>query len=163
MNLNGVEYYYIQNAQGDITGLLDKGRAQVVSYSYDTWGKLLSTAGALVSTVGAKNTYLYRGYRSDSETGLYYLQSRYYNADWGRYINADDTDVLEIDQDSLIENNLFAYCLNNPVNMIDKDGYIAWWITAAIGVSVFNSAIYMIEANGNFSWSGLGWNTLHQL
>jgi len=74
MNLNGTEYYYIRNAQGDIIGLFDGAGTQVVSYSYDSWGKLISTTGTIASTVGAKNPYLYRGYRADSETGVYYLQ-----------------------------------------------------------------------------------------
>jgi len=89
MNLNGDEYYYIRNAQGDVIGLYDSNGTEVVSYSYDAWGKLISTTGSLASTVGEKNPYLYRGYRYDTETGLYYLQSRYYNPDWGRFVNAD--------------------------------------------------------------------------
>jgi len=79
MNLNGNEYYYIRNLQGDITGIIDSTGEQVVSYTYDTWGKLISMTGPLASTVGEKNPYRYRGYRYDRETGLYYLQSRYYN------------------------------------------------------------------------------------
>jgi YD repeat-containing protein len=76
-NING-EYCYIRNAQGDIIGLIDKNGTQVVSYLYDSWGKLLSITGTLKDTVGVKNPYRYRGYRYDTETGLYYLQSRYY-------------------------------------------------------------------------------------
>ncbi|MGY0373099.1 hypothetical protein [Clostridium sp. JNZ J1-5] len=79
MNLNGTEYYYIRNAQGDIIGLYDKTRAQVVSYTYDSWGKLISSDGSLKDSVGIKNPYRYRGYRYDNETGLYYLQSCYYS------------------------------------------------------------------------------------
>ena len=112
MNLNGVEYYYIRNAQGDIIGLKDKTGTQVVSYAYDSWGKLISTTGSLASTVGVKNPYLYRGYRYDTETGLYYLQSRYYNADWGRFINADG---LIGQTGALLGHNLFSYSNNNPV------------------------------------------------
>lgn len=119
MNLNGTEYYYIQNAQSDITGLFDKTGTQVVGYSYDTWGKLFSTTGTLASTIGAKNPYLYRGYRSDSETGLYYLQSRYYNADWGRFVNADGNLGA---QGELLFANVFAYCVNNTINLADHDG-----------------------------------------
>jgi RHS repeat-associated core domain len=103
MNLNGVEYWYIRNAQGDIIGLIDKAGTQVVSYTYDSWGKpspevkdesgnILPTSGitgSLASTVGVKNPYRYRGYRYDTETQLYYLNSRYYNPEWGRFINAD--------------------------------------------------------------------------
>ncbi|NLD49905.1 MAG: RHS repeat-associated core domain-containing protein [Clostridiaceae bacterium] len=128
MNLNGVEYYYIRNGQGDIIGLFDGAGSQVVSYSYDTWGKLLSVSASLASTVGQKNPYRYRGYRYDTETGLYYLQSRYYNPEWGRFMNADTTDILEAltnTEDDLLDVNLFAYCLNNPVNYSDPDGYCA--------------------------------------
>ena len=120
MNLNGVEYYYITNAQGDIIGLKDKTGTQVVSYAYDSWGKLISTTGSLASTVGVKNPYLYRGYRYDTETGLYYLQSRYYNADWGRFINADG---LIGQTGALLGHNLFSYSNNNPVNMSDPSGF----------------------------------------
>ena len=129
MNLNNVEYYYIRNAQGDITGLFDKAGAQVVSYTYDTWGKLLSTIGTLASTVGAKNPYLYRGYRYDSETGLYYLQSRYYNPDWGRFIHADN-EGGQVGE--LLSHNVFAYCMNNPVNRSDPDGHWSIWATLAV-------------------------------
>ncbi|HBW38388.1 RHS repeat-associated core domain-containing protein [Desulfosporosinus sp. BICA1-9] len=122
MNLNGTEYYYIRNAQGDIIGLFDSAGTQVVGYTYDSWGKLISTDGSLKDTVGAKNPYLYRGYRSDSETGLYYLQSRYYSPEWGRFINAD-AEGGKVGQ--LLTHNVFAYCMNNPVNMSDPNGNVA--------------------------------------
>lgn len=125
MNLNGIEYYYIRNVQGDIIGLIDNLGAQVVNYTYDSWGKLISTTGILKDTVGVKNPYLYRGYRYDRETGLYYLQSRYYNAEIGRFINADVTDILQVVQGQLLGSNLFAYCCNNPINSSDPSGYMS--------------------------------------
>ncbi len=124
MNLNGVEYYYIRNAQGDIIGLFDGTGTQVVSYTYDSWGKLISTTGTLASTVGAKNSYRYRGYRYDTETGLYYLNARYYNPDWGRFINADS---LGGEVGKLLSHNVFAYCMNNPVNLDDPSGCWPSW------------------------------------
>jgi RHS repeat-associated protein len=120
MNLNGVEYYYIRNNQGDIIGLHDSTGAEVVSYSYDSWGKLISTTGTLASTVGVKNPYRYRGYRYDTETSLYYLQSRYYNADWGRFVNVD---ALIGETGELLSHNMFAYCQGNPINYSDPTGY----------------------------------------
>ncbi|MCA1032995.1 hypothetical protein LCL95_18565, partial [Bacillus timonensis] len=78
MNLNGTEYFYVRNIQGDITDLMDANGNKVVSYTYDTWGKLISITGTLKDTVGVQNPYRYRGYRYDSETGLYYLNARYY-------------------------------------------------------------------------------------
>ena len=121
MNLNGVEYYYIRNGQNDIIGLIDGTGAQVVSYTYDSWGKLISIDGSLKDTVGVKNPYRYRGYRYDTETGLYYLNSRYYNPEWGRFINAD---ALAGSTGDLLSHNVFAYCKNNVVNMSDPDGYM---------------------------------------
>ncbi|MDT8719689.1 discoidin domain-containing protein, partial [Clostridium sp. 19966] len=120
MNLNGVEYYYVRNGQSDIIGLFDKTGAQVVSYTYDTWGKLVSIDGSLKDTVGVKNPYRYRGYRYDTETGLYYLQSRYYNPDWGRFINAD---AIVGQTGDLLSTNMFAYCENTPSNGYDADGF----------------------------------------
>jgi RHS repeat-associated protein len=120
MNLNGIEYYYIRNAQGDIIGLYDKNGIQVVSYIYDSWGKLISIDGSLKDTVGVKNPYRYRGYRYDSETGLYYLQSRYYNPEWGRFINADGI-AGQIGE--LLGHNVFNYCKNDPVNLQDPSGF----------------------------------------
>ncbi|OMH22136.1 cell wall associated protein [Clostridium pasteurianum] len=130
MNLSGTEYYYIRNVQGDIIGLFDKNGTQVVSYTYDTWGKLISTTGTLASTVGAKNPYRYRGYRYDGETGLYYLNARYYNAEWGRFINAD---AYGGNVGNLLSHNVFAYCMNNPVNMSDPSGQ--WGIPALLSVA----------------------------
>ena len=88
-------YYYIKNAQNDIVGILDSSLKQVVTYEYDSWGKIISIKDAYGNNVtssthiGKINPYRYRSYRYDEETGLYYLNSRYYNPEWGRFINAD--------------------------------------------------------------------------
>jgi len=76
----------IRNAQGDILGITNASGAVVVEYTYDAWGKLLST---LATTLGVLNPLRYRGYVYDTETGFYYLKSRYYNPVWGRFINTD--------------------------------------------------------------------------
>ena len=115
VNYNGANYFYVKNIQGDITAITDASGAVVVEYSYDTWGKLLSTTGSLASTLGKDNPLRYRGYYYDNETGLYYLQSRYYNPEWGRFLNADDTQHLD-------GMSLFGYCSNNPVMNIDPTG-----------------------------------------
>lgn len=90
---------------------------EVVTYSYDSWGKLLNIGGSLADTVGKINPFRYRGYYYDSETGLYYLQSRYYDANVGRFINSDG-----LVSDGLLGTNSFTYCNNNPSNCIDPDG-----------------------------------------
>ena len=117
--LNGTEYYYIRNGQNDITGILDTSGSEVVSYSYDTWGKLLGITGSLADTVGVMNPYRYRGYRYDTETGLYYLNSRYYDPEVGRFVNADSQYDEAV---GVLGYNLFAYCANNPINSLDPTG-----------------------------------------
>jgi RHS repeat-associated core domain len=150
MNLNGTEYYYISNGQGDITGLFDNSGSQVVSYTYDTWGKLISITGALANTVGVKNPYRYRGYRYDTETGLYYLQSRYYSPEWGRFIIMDSLGGRLGD---LLSHNVFAYCKNNCVNAEDPNGDSPWswakekYLDICIKAYVFVSTIESIGFN----------------
>ncbi|MPW26723.1 DNRLRE domain-containing protein [Alkalibaculum sp. M08DMB] len=148
MNLNGTEYYYVRNAQSDIIGIVDGAGEEVVSYTYDSWGKLVSIDGSLKDTVGEKNPYRYRGYRYDTETGLYYLQSRYYNAEWGRFVNGDSIINADINSHNY---NVYIYVGNNPINRVDPSGYIIETIIdiASIGWSLNDLA-------KNPSWVNLG-------
>ena len=106
----------------------------MAEYAYDTWGKALSVTGSMAETVEKLNPMRYRGYYCDSETGYYYLQSRYYDPEIGRFINADDITISAILKDSSVGLNLFAYCLNDPINNIDPTGYlvIPRWIVSWI-------------------------------
>ena len=79
------------------------------------------------------NPFRYRGYYYDTESGLYYLQSRYYDPTTGRFVNADSFEYLGASGD-IIGYNLFTYCENNPVVKIDSDGsfgIITWVIIGA--------------------------------
>ena len=147
------EYYYIRNAQDDIIGLLDGNGNQVVSYTYSTWGEGLTITGSLASTVGTLNPYRYRGYRYDTETGLYYLQSRYYNPQWGRFINADNFSILGLNLGNLVQYNLYTYCGNNPANYIDSYGYFAISILVSVvaNLSWFVFTKYFVKKN--YRWT----------
>ena len=105
-------------------GLADSSGQSVVGYVYDAWGRLLETSGDMQFTLGLYNPLRYRGYVYDRETGLYYLESRYYNPTIGRFINADNLSYLGADGTPL-SYNLFACCKNNPVNCADTDGTFA--------------------------------------
>jgi RHS repeat-associated protein len=118
-NYNGANYYYIRNGQNDIIGILDASGNQVVTYTYDTWGKLLGITDTSTNNVGTLNPFRYRGYYYDTETGLYYLQSRYYDPNTGRYLNADSDVGASTD---ILAANVFAYCNNNPVMRSDPSG-----------------------------------------
>ena len=113
------KYYYIRNLQNDIVGILDSGGTQVVEYVYDTWGKLESVTGTMAATIGRENPLRYRGYYYDEETGFYYLQSRYYDPETGRFINADETVLTG---QGITSGNMYAYCGNNPVMRTDPSG-----------------------------------------
>ncbi len=149
VNYNGTEYFYVKNAQGDVTGLVNASGTRVVTYTYDAWGNPLSTTGSMATTLGEQNPLRYRGYVYDTETGLYYLQSRYYNPGWGRFINADNQVSAGSD---LIGMNLFAYCENNPCNYADPTGHflsaiiasVAAKIAAAIVAAVVSVAITVV-------------------
>jgi RHS repeat-associated protein len=115
---NGTRYHYVTNLQGDVVQIR-QGTTPVVNYTYDAWGKLLTISGDLASTLGTHNPLRYRGYVYDTETGLYYLQSRYYNPTLGRFLNAD---AFASTGQGFVGNNMFAYCNNNPVAFEDISG-----------------------------------------
>ena len=116
MKYNNTLYYYVLNAQGDVVRIVNSSRSVVASYTYDPWGKIISSSGTLADI----NPLRYRGYYYDSETGFYYLQSRYYDPEIGRFINADS--YASTDATGLLSTNMFAYCENDPVNNYDDSG-----------------------------------------
>ena len=131
VNYNGTYYYYLRNAQGDVVKLIDKTGSTVVEYTYDSWGKPLSTTGSLAETFGAEQPFRYRGYVYDEETGWYYLKSRYYNPELGRFISAD---VYLSTGQGVLGHNAYAYCGNNPICRSDPSG--RFWLTAFIVAAV---------------------------
>ena len=113
---NGGYYIYVLNQQGDVIRIVNSTGATVAEYRYDAWGNVIYSSGSMA----AVNPIRYRGYFYDSETGFYYLQSRYYDPSIGRFINADS--LIPSGNCSALSFNLFAYCVNNPVNLNDDGG-----------------------------------------
>mgnify|MGYP004501214791 FL=1 len=145
-------FYYLYNLQGDVIAIVRAATGQIVAkYSYDAWGKCTVT-NATGYTVGTKNPFRYRGYYYDTETGLYYLNSRYYNPEFGRFISVDNQ--LSASSD-LTDVNLFVYCGNNPINRYDPSGnsflgiaagavllkYLAAFAASALLLIGFNSIV----------------------
>ncbi len=118
LTYKGTTYYYRKNLQGDIIAILNSSGTEVVNYSYNAWGRLVSMTGNM--ELGGNNPFRYRGYYYDTESGLYYLNSRYYDPVTGRFINADG--YVSTGQ-GIVGNNMFAYCGNDPVNKIDNNGH----------------------------------------
>ena len=132
-------YYYVLNLQGDVVKLIHYipgfEYESVATYEYDAWGNILSSSGKLAEI----NPLRYRGYYYDSETGFYYLQSRYYDPENHSFINADS--YASTDSSDAIACNMFAYCGNNPVLNLDPTGEWSWKgflagiATVAVGVA----------------------------
>ena len=119
MSLNDTMYYYIKNLQGDIKKIVNESGNVLVEYTYDAWGKILnetSSGNGTYAHVKDFNPFRYRGYVYDTDTGLYYLQSRYYDPKTGRFINADDTAYVDTNSGTPLSTNMFAYCENNQIN-----------------------------------------------
>lgn len=125
LKYNDSLFYYVKNSVGDIIGILDSNYDQIVSYKYDDWGKVISIKDNFdneitdINNIGIINPFRYRGYYYDNETKLYYLNNRYYNPEWSRFINADG--ILGQNEDQL-SYNLYIYTSNNPINYSDLNG-----------------------------------------
>ncbi|MCH5192125.1 MAG: RHS repeat-associated core domain-containing protein, partial [Oscillospiraceae bacterium] len=155
-----VNYYYaVCNSRGDVEGIYNGAGELRAHYTYDSWGNVISITdqnGKEITSsthIGILNPIRYRGYYYDAETGMYYVGSRYYDPQVGRWINADDTAYLGAGE-TLVSYNLFAYCSNNPVTGYDLDGTWDWgnfskgsgWVATgvvavAVGVSVLTCGV----------------------
>ena len=158
-------YYVTTNAQGDVLGIYTAAGVQVAAYEYDAWGNCTvydvtqDSAGNNVFTevtysdsqkfnMEFLNPFRYRGYYYDQDMGLYYLQSRYYDPQIGRFINADSESLVVSKPLDLTDKNLFAYCDNNPVVRVDNGGN--FWnavIGAASGTIVGGITAAISEEN----------------
>ena len=122
---DGDTYYYIKNIQGDVLTVTDAEGMPVVNYTYDAWGAMtVSPASQNVPSqevvrVAFLNPVTYRGYFYDYELGLYYLQSRYYDPETGRFVSADERQDTGA---NVLGTNMYSYCYNNPLNYTDVTG-----------------------------------------
>ena len=162
-------YIYDKNLQGDIVGVYNTSGTKLVSYTYDAWGNCaVSYVNGGGFTAAANNPFRYRGYYYDAEIGLYYLQSRYYDANVGRFINGDSEKALIV-ADNILVNNLYAYCLNSPPTCCDINGniskiiwdllkkFILGFLGGWTGVAISDFA-YNVAEGKEFYTRRSGWN-----
>ena len=164
---NNATYFYRKDAQGNIAAILDSNGNIVVEYKYDSWGnhavlywnkvdneeKYSDEDDAAFDenyernkTLAKLNPFRYRGYYYDTETGLYFLKTRYYDPEVGRFITIDS--ISYIDPDTINGLNLYAYCGNNPVMRVDENGN-AWWewlVRALLVIAVTAAVVVTAEA-----------------
>ena len=148
-------YWFEKNLQGDVVAVYDEDGDKLISYAYDAWGNFTTTYhnGCTASHNANLNPFRYRGYYYDVELGMYYLQSRYYDPVIGRFISSD---VFVSTGQGLLGNNMYCYCLNNPVNYTDMSGEVAISIMVAAivggaiagGVISTTSYIYTTKQQG---------------
>jgi len=152
LKYNEYLYYYQKNAQEDIIGLLDSNYNLIATYEYDSWGNVITIKDALGNTITDANNiaiinpYRYRSYYYDKETSLYYLNSRYYNPIWGRFINADG--IIGELNGTYVFKNLYYYSLNNPITLRDSDGCWPKWAKnlSKIAVGVASAGLGVVAA-----------------
>lgn len=131
--LDGKTYYYVLNHLGDVVRIVDESGNTVTEYVYNSWGEILNNISVNKTMIGRLNPFRYRSYYYDIETGMYYLQNRYYDSVSHRFINMD-TSISNAGK-YIAGYNLFAYCINNPVNMSDHSGEWPKWIQKGIRVA----------------------------
>ena len=147
-NRNGSEnvYYYHRNLQGDVIGIYDTNGTKVVEYAYDAWGNCSTTSATTNYVLASANPIRYRGYYFDVETSWYFLNARYYNPDWRRFISPDSTSYIDPETPNGL--NLYCYCGNDPVNYCDQSGHEAEWIKWLIGGIAFTGAVVLTLVSG---------------
>ena len=138
MVYDGDSYYFGKNIFGDVTTIYDSYGNWEASYEYDLWGNITSGGS---SGIAKENPFRFRGYYYDSETGFYYLQSRYYDPEICRFINADNLELLSTLSGTPGQLNLYAYCNNNPVMYSDPSGEGIASVLIILGISILFNAI----------------------
>lgn len=147
-------YFYRKNLFGDILGILDSHGTEFVKYEYNSWGKLLNLTDYSSNGLGRRNPFRFKGYYYDEELGMYYLNSRYYDPETGRFVSADDVEVLKTTPTALTDKNLYSYCDNNPIGR--KDGTGAVWETVFDVVSLgFSIAEVAANPYDPSAWAGV--------
>lgn len=165
-----IPYFYIRNALNDISEIVDSNGNCVAKYIYNPFGKIIGTTGSNVNNIANINPFRYRGYYYDSESQLFYCNSRYYSPELCRWISPDSIEYL--DDESINGLNLYAYCGNDPVNRIDPTGH-SWesfwnavedwfsehWVELVIGTAfIIGGAIVtaLTCGGGTTAWAAFG-------
>ncbi len=159
---DGKTYIYRKDVQGNIIAILDSTGKVMVRYVYDVWGnhKAYDENGSEITSathIGNLNPFRYRGYYYDTETKLYFLKTRYYDSEIGRFMTIDGVEYL--DPESINGLNLYAYCGNNPVMAVDPNGTAKWWQWLLFGIGaalVVAAAVVLTVATGGAATGLLG-------
>lgn len=129
---NSAKYFYIRDALQNILGIVDATGDAVVHYDYSAYGECMAITGSEANTIGVINSFRYKGYYFDKETGFFYCKSRYYLPQWCRWFNADN--LVNLRRNVSCGTNLFGYCNDLPITNTDDSGNFAISVLAVIVV-----------------------------
>ncbi|MFA5144020.1 MAG: toxin TcdB middle/N-terminal domain-containing protein [Candidatus Omnitrophota bacterium] len=121
--VSGSVYYFHQDHIGSSNVITDSTGKQVACYEYKPYGEISKVNGSFSTDIR------FTGQRLDSSTGFYYYGARYYDPEFGRFIQPDTIIQAPFDPQSL---NRYSYCRNNPINYIDPTGHFLWFLAAII-------------------------------
>ena len=167
LKANGDKFtlYAVCNSRGDVEELRKETGSLYARYVYDSWGNVLyiySGTGTTEITdtdnLAIQNPFRYRGYYFDTESGLYYLQSRYYDPVTGRFLNADSL----VDTSDVLGFNMYAYCGNNPVNYIDPTGHLAKSVKSFFKKIWNKICSFVRKAQDNVSYGGIDYDAYEE-
>ena len=149
-------YYYFYNAHGDVVGLSGAGGGEVVRYRYDAFGTPVSVEG------DADNSITYAGYQYDAESGLYYLNARYYDSMTARFLTEDTYGGRAGDPLSL---HRYTYCANNPLRYTDPSGHFFGALLRFVGGAVIGGVIEyvsqkFIEKREKVDWKAVAYEAV---
>lgn len=154
--------YYVLSVHGDVIKIVDASGNDLVSYSYDAWGKAEMKSGG--NDFASYNPFRYRGYVYDGETGYYLCGTRYYVPEWRRWLTPDSFEYLNTDCPSGL--NPFCYCNNNPINYVDPTGHFAISIGLFLGLVSASFAIgftsSVITQGFTYGWENVNGYTFLQ-
>ena len=161
------DYVYRRNIQGDIIEIYDSLGNEVGGYAYGKcYVKYKNNSSEEEKTILNTNPFRYRGYYYDNETGLYYLNARYYEPSIGRFISPDVLTILDETKGQINGLNLYMYCNNNPIMYVDPSGHfvitlsvILWAAIIGAALGIVSEAIYggiTAADNGQNVWVGIG-------
>lgn len=154
MVYDGAYYFFEKNIVGDVIGIYSSNHTKVASYDYDAWGNILTKSGTLADI----NPFRYRSYYMDDETGFYYLNTRYYDPEIRRFINADNYELLPELASVIGQVNLYNYCNNNPIMFTDPNGEVIFGIVATLllgsAIGAFGGVV-TAAATGQDLWAAI--------
>ena len=159
MVYDGTTYYFHRNIQGDVVGVYNSAGTKVVGFTYDAYGNCTVSGD---TSLAYRCKIRYRGYYFDTETGLYWVQTRYYNPQWCRWISPDTLDYLDPETSHGL--NLYAYCGNDPVNFADPSGHLGVFFTvllatlAGAAFGAFKGVAKQIYNGGQWNWDASSWD-----